>query len=139
MPNPPVPGDAFVDVREKTAALATALNVFLTAVKFALYSLTGSLAILAEAWHSFSDIATSALTFVAVRRTVAGEPKGQPSSEDGSGAASEPPSAETADTGDEPTRTHPSAEQVTSLVIGVVILIAGLTLVSKVLWYQPVV
>jgi modulator of FtsH protease HflK len=134
-----------VDVREKTATLATGLNVLLTVAKFALYSVTGSLAILAEAWHSFSDIATSALTYVAVRRTVVrekqaarangGDEGGSPGVSSGE-IPSQPVDAE-ADT--QATRALPSAEQITSLVIGVVILIAGLTLLSKVLWYQPIV
>ena len=53
--------------KEKTAAISTALNLLLTTAKFILYYFTGSMAILAEAWHSFSDIGTSVLVFLAVR------------------------------------------------------------------------
>ena len=55
-----------MNTREKTAALSTILNIILTLLKFIMFGFTGSLAILAEAWHSFSDIATSFLVFLAV-------------------------------------------------------------------------
>jgi len=55
-----------MDTKEKTAAISTSLNILLTLFKFAMFAFTGSLAILAEAWHSFSDIATSFLVFLAV-------------------------------------------------------------------------
>jgi len=38
-----------------------------TVLKFIAFFFTGSLAILAEAWHSFSDITTSILVFISVR------------------------------------------------------------------------
>ena len=53
--------------KEKTASVALVLNIALTALKFIAFFFTGSLAILAEAWHSFSDIATSTLVFISVR------------------------------------------------------------------------
>ena len=53
--------------REKTAGISTGLNLGLTTAKFILYYFTGSMAILAEAWHSFSDIGTSLLVYLAVR------------------------------------------------------------------------
>ncbi len=58
-----------MDERVKTAALSTAMNLLLTGVKFLLYFLSGSMAILAEAWHSFTDIATSLLVLLGVRRS----------------------------------------------------------------------
>jgi membrane protease subunit HflK len=54
-------------VKEKTALISTILNVALTVLKFIVFFFTGSLAILAEAWHSFSDITTSVLVFISVR------------------------------------------------------------------------
>lgn len=57
-----------MDIKTRTAALSTGMNVLLTGIKFAVYSFSGSLAILAEAWHSFTDIATSLLVLIAVRR-----------------------------------------------------------------------
>ena len=54
------------DIRVKTAGVVTGVNVALTAIKFILYYLSGSMAVLAESWHSFADIATSLLVFVAL-------------------------------------------------------------------------
>jgi len=53
--------------KEKTALVALTLNIVLTALKFVAFFFTGSIAILAEAWHSFSDITTSTLVFISVR------------------------------------------------------------------------
>jgi membrane protease subunit HflK len=50
----------------KTAVLTTSLNICLTLFKFVLVAVTGSQAILAEAWHSFTDIATSAMVVFAL-------------------------------------------------------------------------
>jgi len=58
-----------MDVRVRTAALSAVMNILLTGVKFLLYYVSGSMAILAEAWHSFTDIATSFLVFFGVRRS----------------------------------------------------------------------
>ena len=44
------------------------LNTVLTVLKFVVFAFTGSLAILAEAWHSFGDIATSATALLSVRQ-----------------------------------------------------------------------
>jgi membrane protease subunit HflK len=48
------------------AALVTGINAVLTAVKFLIYYGSGSMAVLAEAWHSFADIGTSFLVFIAL-------------------------------------------------------------------------
>ncbi len=53
--------------QDKTALAAVFTNIFLTAAKFILAYLSGSLALLAEAFHSFSDIGTSGAVFLAVR------------------------------------------------------------------------
>lgn len=53
----------------RTAAAAIFMNLFLTVIKFTLFFFTGSMAILAEAWHSFTDIATSTLVLFAVQRS----------------------------------------------------------------------
>ena len=50
----------------KTAIITTSLNICLTVLKFVLFAITGSQAILAEAWHSFTDIATSAMVVFAL-------------------------------------------------------------------------
>ena len=54
--------------RTRTALVTLILNTVLTVLKFVTFAFTGSLAILAEAWHSFADIATSATALLAVRR-----------------------------------------------------------------------
>ncbi len=53
----------------RAAAAATIMNVLLTLVKFILFFFTGSMAILAEACHSFTDIASSGLVWLAVKRS----------------------------------------------------------------------
>ncbi len=54
------------DFKVKIAGLITGINALLTIVKFVLYYFSGSMAILAEAWHSFADIATSLFVFIAL-------------------------------------------------------------------------
>jgi len=68
--------------REKTAGISTGLNLGLTIAKFMLYYFTGSMAILAEAFHSFSDIGTSLLVYLAVRFQKKEDKKSSPSSEE---------------------------------------------------------
>jgi modulator of FtsH protease HflK len=53
--------------KERTAGISILANVVLTILKFVAFSFTGSMAVLAEAWHSFSDITTSILVFISVR------------------------------------------------------------------------
>lgn len=60
--------EAWVDIRVRTALISTGLNVVLTVGKFVLFVVTGSLAILAEAWHSCADVGTSLIVLLAVRR-----------------------------------------------------------------------
>jgi len=52
----------------KAGWVAFAIIVVLTASKFALYAISGSMAVLSEAWHSFSDIATTLLVLVSIYR-----------------------------------------------------------------------
>jgi len=52
---------------EKIALGAIALNFFLTVIKFILAGISGSLALLAEAFHSFADIGSSGAVFLAIR------------------------------------------------------------------------
>lgn len=53
--------------QEKTAVIAVGVNFTLTALKFVLASFTGSIALLAEAYHSMADIFSSVVVFAAVR------------------------------------------------------------------------
>jgi len=55
-----------MDKRQKTAAVSTLLNLLLTVAKFILAGLSGSLVILADAWHSLTDVGTSLLVFISV-------------------------------------------------------------------------
>ncbi len=57
-----------MQVRTRTALVTLLLNTVLTVLKFVAFVFTGSLAILAEAWHSFGDIATSATALLSVHR-----------------------------------------------------------------------
>lgn len=52
---------------EKVAIYAITLNTVLTFLKFVLAFVTGSLALKAEAYHSFSDIWSSIMVFVSIR------------------------------------------------------------------------
>jgi membrane protease subunit HflK len=52
---------------EKAALVAVATNVLLTVAKFVLAAFTASLALLAEAFHSFADIGSSLAVFLALR------------------------------------------------------------------------
>jgi len=54
------------NIKEKTALASIILKVCLTVLKFVGFFFTGSLAILAEAWHSFTDILTSVLVYFSV-------------------------------------------------------------------------
>lgn len=65
----------------KTALIALGVNIVLTVMKFVVFWLSGSLAVLAEAWHSFTDIATSLLVFAAI--FIPGLPKGTPDDDAG--------------------------------------------------------
>ncbi|MFH1037245.1 MAG: SPFH domain-containing protein [PVC group bacterium] len=55
-----------MNVKQKTAAVSTLLNLLLTVFKFILASMSGSLVILAEAWHSLTDVGTSLLVYFSV-------------------------------------------------------------------------
>ncbi|MBN2055283.1 protease modulator HflK family protein [bacterium] len=55
-----------MQTRQKAATLTVGLNLLLTVLKFILFAVSGSIAVFAEAWHSFTDIATSLLVLIAV-------------------------------------------------------------------------
>ena len=52
---------------ERAALYAVLINSISTCLKFVMAWLTGSLAVAADAYHSFSDIITSALVYIAIR------------------------------------------------------------------------
>ena len=70
----------------KTALIVLGANVLLAGFKFAVYWVSGSLAVLAEAWHSFTDIATSGLVFLAI--LVSNKKGSVPDTEDSSSSSS---------------------------------------------------
>ena len=93
-------------IRTRTALVTLILNTVLTVLKFAAFAFTGSLAILAEAWHSFGDIATSATALLSVGRQAR-----RVSLDEGNEAVSEaePPAESPAEaTGEAPAETPPS-------------------------------
>ncbi len=53
--------------QEKAAVVSIAINSLLTLVKFILASITASIALLAEAYHSFADILSSTMVLLALR------------------------------------------------------------------------
>lgn len=55
-----------MDRKQTTAAVSTLLNLLLAICKFVLAALSGSLVILADAWHSLADVGTSVLVFISV-------------------------------------------------------------------------
>jgi membrane protease subunit HflK len=52
----------------RTSLIAISITIGLTILKFVFYYLSGSIAVLSEAWHSFSDITTSVLVLFALWR-----------------------------------------------------------------------
>lgn len=93
-----------VDIKEKTALITLSLNVLLTFFKFLLFLFSGSLAVLAEAWHSFTDIATSFMVYLAVRRDRRKQ---------------------------EDDKSRVTGEQIASMVIGLLLLVVAILLIGK--------
>lgn len=105
----------------RTAAISTGMNTLLTVAKFASWYFTGSLAILAEAWHSFSDIATSLLVWIALRYGASPETdRPAKAADDAFGKDAAPVRRWT-------------AEEVSSILIGGVLLWVSVSLFEKVI------
>jgi len=124
-----------MDIRVRTAVISTGLNLVLTVLKFVLFAVTGSLAILAEAWHSFADVGTSLLVLLAVRR---GDLSAAGSDDDGTAEA-----GSEAEDGAEPvqpglvdavrrTLSHATAEHRAAFTIGLFLTLVSLVLLHKV-------
>jgi len=64
-----------VDRVERTAVVSVAINIGLVFLKVGLAALSGSLALLADAWHSGSDIVASALVWVGAHISRREEPR----------------------------------------------------------------
>jgi membrane protease subunit HflK len=97
-----------MNITVKTAIITTTLNISLTVLKFALFAITGSQAILAEAWHSFTDIATSAMVVIALFQT---------NKSDGSEKQSR----------------VKEREMIVSIIIGMILLLLSVTLIVQVI------
>jgi membrane protease subunit HflK len=54
--------------KTKAAVVSLGIIVGITTVKFIFYFISGSIAVLSEAWHSFSDIATTSLVLISILR-----------------------------------------------------------------------
>ena len=57
---------SLIQSKTKAAFISLLLKIIFTIIKFIAFSITGSIAILAEAWHSFTDILTSILVLLSV-------------------------------------------------------------------------
>ncbi|MBN1423955.1 protease modulator HflK family protein [Candidatus Fermentibacteria bacterium] len=123
-----------MDIKTKAGILSTGLNLLLSLLKFLVYAMTGSLAILAEAWHSVSDVGTSLLVLLSVTR---------PSSTGGSGQepASAPPAvdSETAEASLERTPSalkaflrRTSLEHFVAFGIGILLVIVAFGVMQKI-------
>lgn len=128
-----------MDIRVRTALISTGLNLALTTFKFILFVITGSLAILAETWHSFADVGTSIVVLIAVRR---GLPPGTPGTKDDgierhdatSEADSPAPSKKTPSLNELALRAN--AEHYAAFGIGLFLSLVAVGLLYKVILYQ---
>jgi regulator of protease activity HflC (stomatin/prohibitin superfamily) len=127
---------------EKAALYAVAINAFSTILKFVMASLTGSLAVMAEAFHSLSDIITSILVFLAVRgdrlavgRKKAGSDSLAPRVDSGcsDSAHSEVESAEAHSPDGKAGRVvkSPSFQLAISLLIGLILLFVSINILNQ--------
>jgi len=94
---------------EKAALYAVVINSLSTVLKFLMASLTGSLAVMAEAFHSLSDIITSILVFIAVRTDRLGAEKAEKS----------------------PQTQSPLFQMIISLFIGFILLVVSVNIFQK--------
>jgi len=117
-----------MDIKQKTAAVSTLLNLLLTILKFILAGFSGSLVILAEAWHSLTDVVTSLLVYFSVspRPNKPGKEISERSETSGNGVRTD------ADID----WNNISIENWMSLVIGFIILFAAIAVIYKIL-YTP--
>lgn len=115
-----------MDVKQKTALISTLLNLLLTIGKFILAGLSGSLVILAEAWHSLTDVVTSLLVYFSVSPGRGGKEEAEPG---------EPETPRESGTGID--WNNITIEKWMSLAIGCIILAAAWGVAHKIL-YTPV-
>jgi regulator of protease activity HflC (stomatin/prohibitin superfamily) len=118
-----------MDIKQKTAVISTLLNLILTILKFVLAGFSGSLVILAEAWHSLTDVVTSLLVYLAV------SPRPQKSGEKISGNSETEKNG--LKTGEGIDWDNITIENWMSLLIGGIILFAAIAVIYKILYTSP--
>jgi len=118
-----------MDIKQKTAVVSTLLNLILTILKFVLAGFSGSLVILAEAWHSLTDVVTSLLVYLAV------SPRPQKSEEIIS--AESEPEKNGLKAGKGIDWDNITIENWMSLLIGGIILFAAIAVIYKILYTSP--
>ena len=57
-----------MSVKEKASLLTIFVALVFTILKFVVFFISGSIAVLSEAWHSFGDIFTSLMVFLSLRK-----------------------------------------------------------------------
>ena len=112
---------AAMNTRTRTALTATLLNTAFTLTKGLVYCMTGSLAVLAETWHSLSDIVSSVCLLVTFAKQDQTDQQAQ---------RPPPDTIPTHETTDTP-YTGPSNEVVLSLAIGIVLLVVSASIYYK--------
>lgn len=121
---------AGMNIKEKAALTSLALNVLLTGCKFLLFLMSGSLAVLAETWHSFADIGTSFMVYLALNR----EREEQPA-DDETQFEEEPEEDADREPGEVASssfdRRGPTFEQSVALGIGITLLVVAILVVYK--------
>jgi len=118
-----------MDVKQKTAVVSTLLNLLHTILKFVLAGFSGSLVILAEAWHSLTDVVTSLLVYLSVSpRSKKSGKKIPGNSETGKNGLK---------TGEGIDWDNITIENWMSLLIGGVILFAAIAVIYKILYTSP--
>lgn len=126
----PYEKSSLMNVKVKTSLISIVLTTFFTLFKFLFFFLTGSLAVLSEAWHSFSDIVTSLLVLLAVRR----------SSEEGKErlVLSKPDTDKFRNPFQTLIKIHP--ELIISFIIGISLLCVSVSIMRKILhgWTIPI-
>lgn len=63
-----------MQLKEKAAIFVIIFSIIFTVVKFIFYYVSGSIAVLSEAWHSFTDLITSIFVLIAIKKALQ-EPK----------------------------------------------------------------
>ena len=120
------------NIKAKTIILAIIFNVSVTLLKFIFYLFTGSITILAEALHSFSDIFTSILVYFSVK-----VPRAEKPAVDEKNNFSESKSPKNCLRGKVCTFFRQRPEHAVSLGIGILLFFISICIFRKVIFYTP--